>query len=193
MERLWLPMSALATVVGESFNGKFTAKIYFPIGYFIVPLLMLAPLLILWKLHSWNLIKSTNFVNISVKLLSYRPLNSATHIFTCPEHLLTISDHGRIAGVYCPNQIENHHFVICWALTSYLSLNFLISNNHTELQSRSQWTSILFCCPGQIFTELSRVTLKAGGFSGVLHLLGDGTLACMATINILYQDVPTSK
>ena len=30
-------MSALATVTGKSFNGKFTAKIDFPIGYFILP------------------------------------------------------------------------------------------------------------------------------------------------------------
>ena len=30
-----LPMSALATVAGKSFNSKFTAKIDFPIGYFI--------------------------------------------------------------------------------------------------------------------------------------------------------------
>ena len=28
-------MSALATAVGKSFNGKFTTKIDFPIGYFI--------------------------------------------------------------------------------------------------------------------------------------------------------------
>ena len=28
-------MSALATVAGKSFNGKFTAKIDFPIGYFV--------------------------------------------------------------------------------------------------------------------------------------------------------------
>ena len=28
-------MSALVTVGGESFNGEFTAKIDFPIGYFI--------------------------------------------------------------------------------------------------------------------------------------------------------------
>ena len=34
-------MSALATVAWERFNGKFTAKIDFPIGYFILPLLML--------------------------------------------------------------------------------------------------------------------------------------------------------
>ena len=34
-------MSALATVEGKSFNGKFNAKIDFPIGYFMLPLLML--------------------------------------------------------------------------------------------------------------------------------------------------------
>ena len=72
---------------------------------------------------------------LSVKILSYGPLNSATHIFTRLERLLTISDRGRIAGVCCPNQIKNHHFVICRTLTSYLSLNFIITNNHTELQS----------------------------------------------------------
>ena len=34
-------MSALATVVRKSFNGKFTAKIDFPIGHFMLTLLML--------------------------------------------------------------------------------------------------------------------------------------------------------
>ena len=33
-------MSALAPVAGKNFNGKFTAKINFPIGYFMLPLLM---------------------------------------------------------------------------------------------------------------------------------------------------------
>ena len=90
------------------------------------------------------MIKSPYFIPLlSVKILSYGPLNSATHIFTRLERLLTISDRGRIAGVCCPNQIKNHHFVICRALTSYLSLNFIITNNHTELQSL-QGTSILF-------------------------------------------------
>ena len=42
MERLYTSnMSALATVAGKNFNSKFTAKIDFPIGYFIIPLLML--------------------------------------------------------------------------------------------------------------------------------------------------------
>ena len=36
-----LPMSALITVAGKSFYGKFNAKIDFPLGYFIEPLLML--------------------------------------------------------------------------------------------------------------------------------------------------------
>ena len=35
-----LSMSALATMEGKSFNAKFTAEIDFPIGYFMVPLLM---------------------------------------------------------------------------------------------------------------------------------------------------------
>ena len=34
-------MSALATVAWKNFNGKFTAKIDFLIGYFMLPLLML--------------------------------------------------------------------------------------------------------------------------------------------------------
>ena len=44
-------MSALATVAGKSSNGKYTAKIYFPIGYFILPLLMLT-LEVLKSLHT---------------------------------------------------------------------------------------------------------------------------------------------
>ena len=35
-----LPMSALATVARKSFNGKFTTKIDFPIGHFMLQLLM---------------------------------------------------------------------------------------------------------------------------------------------------------
>ena len=38
---LRLPMSALATAVGKSFDGKFTVKIDFPIEHFILQLLML--------------------------------------------------------------------------------------------------------------------------------------------------------
>ena len=36
-----IKMSAIATVAGKSFNGKFTLKIDFPIGYFMLPLLIL--------------------------------------------------------------------------------------------------------------------------------------------------------
>ena len=36
-----LPMSALAMVAQKSFNGKFIAKIDFPIRHFMLPLLLL--------------------------------------------------------------------------------------------------------------------------------------------------------
>ena len=36
-----LPKSTLAVAAGKRFNGKVTAKFDFPIGYFILPLLML--------------------------------------------------------------------------------------------------------------------------------------------------------
>ena len=36
-----LLMSAVSTVAGKSFNSKFTAKNYFPIGYLMLPLLIL--------------------------------------------------------------------------------------------------------------------------------------------------------
>ena len=124
-------------------------------------------LLVLWKLHSCNLIKVANFLTVLVKLLSCGPLNSTTHIFTRLEQHLTIFDCGRIAGVCCPNQIKNHHFVIWLALTSYLSLSFIITNDHIELQSSSGHRFCLMSC--LLFTELSRVTPNADVFSGVLH------------------------
>ena len=80
----------------------------------------------LWFYESYindTKLKSQNFETLSVKLLSQGLLNRATHIFTHLQRLLTISDRGRIAGVCCPNQIRNHHFVICRALTSYVSHN----------------------------------------------------------------------
>ena len=77
--------------------------------------------------------------------MSYGLSNSATHIFTRLERLLTISDRGRIAGVCCLNQIKNRHFVICITLTSYRSLNFIITNNHTELQSPKGRGFCLLC------------------------------------------------
>ena len=67
--------------------------------------------------------------------LSYGPLNSIHPYFhpswTPPHHF---RPRMKAAGICCPNKIKNHHFVICRALTSYLSLNFIITNNHTELQ-----------------------------------------------------------
>ena len=59
-----LPMSALATVARKSFNVKFTAKIDFPIGHFMLPLLMLTLevkslsihyLISIWTTCWWNL------------------------------------------------------------------------------------------------------------------------------------------
>ena len=44
-------MSALATAEGKSFNGKFAAKIDFPIGHFMLPLLY-ADILNLKSLHT---------------------------------------------------------------------------------------------------------------------------------------------
>ena len=48
-----LPMSALETVARKSFDGKFTAKIDFPIGHSMLPLLMLTleeySLSIIWQ------------------------------------------------------------------------------------------------------------------------------------------------
>ena len=61
-----LPMSAIATVARKSFNGKFTAKIDFPIGHFMLPLLMLTLevqslfihyLICIWSICWWNLNK----------------------------------------------------------------------------------------------------------------------------------------
>ena len=43
--------------------------------------------------------KTSYFQILSVKLMSYGPLNRATHIFTRLECLITISDRRWIAGV----------------------------------------------------------------------------------------------
>ena len=67
MERLKLPMSALTPGARKSFNGKFTVKIDFPIGNFMLPLLMLTLkvlslsihyFLSIWTTCWWNLNKS---------------------------------------------------------------------------------------------------------------------------------------
>ena len=61
---LRLPMSALATVARKSFNGKFTAKVDFMIGHFMLPLMMLTLevyslsihyLVSIWTTCWWNL------------------------------------------------------------------------------------------------------------------------------------------
>ena len=61
-----LPMSALATVAWKSFNGKFAAKIDFPIGAFYVTIadadvgslsLSIHYLINIWSTYWWNLNK----------------------------------------------------------------------------------------------------------------------------------------
>ena len=53
-------------------------------------------------------------------------------------------DRGQIAVVCCPNQIQNHHSAIYWALTSYLSLNFIMKSNHTKSEApRWFWFCLL--------------------------------------------------
>ena len=61
-----LPMSALASVARKSFNGKFAATIGFPIGHFMLPLLMLKLevlslsihyLISIWTTCWWNMNK----------------------------------------------------------------------------------------------------------------------------------------
>ena len=96
--------------------------------------------------------KKSIFQNFISRNLELRTVKQRPHIFTRLERPPSpISDRGRIAGVCCPNQIKNHHFVICRTLTSYLSLNFIITNNHTELQSPRGRRFV--CCPGLLFTE----------------------------------------
>ena len=88
--------------------------------------------------------KKSVFQKFIGRTLELRPIEQRHPYFlTRLERLLTICDRGRIAGVCCPNQIKNHHFVICRTLTSYLSLNFIMTYSHTEMQS-PRGTSILF-------------------------------------------------
>ena len=47
-----LPMSALATVAGKSFNDKFTAKIDFPLGYYFYITIAYADIGSLKSLHT---------------------------------------------------------------------------------------------------------------------------------------------
>ena len=67
---------------------------------------------------------------LSIDFLSHGLWKSTTHVIIRLQRL-TISDQGRIAGVWS-KQIKNHHFLICRELTNYESLKFITTNNHTE-------------------------------------------------------------
>ena len=57
-------MSALATVALKSFNSKFTTKIDFPIGHFMLPLLMLTLEALSLYIHSLK--------NVSLDVFDYK-------------------------------------------------------------------------------------------------------------------------
>ena len=84
-------MSALAKVAWKSFKSKFTAKIGFPIGYFMLPLLMLTLkvknlsmryLISIWATCWWNL-------NKFVWSKLYNLLNFLTKCLTIFDKILT--------------------------------------------------------------------------------------------------------
>ena len=59
-------------VAGKSFNGKFTAKIDFPIGYFMLPLLMLT----LEVLEDSSLkVQLIDIMNLGPEILSFLTFN----------------------------------------------------------------------------------------------------------------------
>ena len=62
---LRLPMSALATAAGKSFNGKFTAKVNFSIGYFLLPLLMLTSEVCSLSIHYLISVWTTCWCNLN--------------------------------------------------------------------------------------------------------------------------------
>ena len=51
-----------------------------------------------------------NFISQTLELPTVKQRHP--YFLTRIERRLTICDHGRIAGVCCPNQIKNHHFVM---------------------------------------------------------------------------------
>ena len=61
----WLPMSAFATVAWKSYNGKFTAKIVFSLGYFTLPLLMLTLEVCSFSIHYLPSIWTTCWWNLN--------------------------------------------------------------------------------------------------------------------------------
>ena len=83
-----------------------------------------------------------NFISQTLELRTVKQRHP--YFLTRLERLLPICDRRWIAGVCCPNQIKNHHFVICRALTSYLSLNFIVTC-HAELQSPRGRRFCLLC------------------------------------------------
>ena len=84
-----------------------------------------------------------NFISQTLELRTVKQRHP--YFLTRLERLLPICDRRWIAGVCCPNQIKNHHFVICRALTSYLSLNFIVTYSHAELQSPRGRRFCLLC------------------------------------------------
>ena len=72
-------------------------------------------LVILWKLHSCNLIEMSYFKTLLVKFLSYEALNNATHIFTCLEPF--------------PNADE-----LMVSVVQRLLIDLLIQANHTSIE-----------------------------------------------------------
>ena len=118
------------------------------------PLIDFCPLLSKSRLHfqphvtifwqfSFNFMKATfiksnqksifqNFISQNLELRTVKQRHPYFHPSRTPPHLFRPRTNCR--GLF-PNHIKNHHFVICRALTSYLSLNLI---------AISQGTSILF-------------------------------------------------
>ena len=67
-------MSALATVERKSYNGKFAAKIDFPIGHFMLPLLMLTLEILSFSIHYLIKIWTTCWWNLN-KIIWSEPYN----------------------------------------------------------------------------------------------------------------------
>ena len=74
-----VPMSALVTLAGKRLNCNFTAKIDFPIGYFMLPLLMLT----FESLKSLHMIIWTKGLSFIQKGLSFINENQFYTVNTC--------------------------------------------------------------------------------------------------------------
>ena len=109
-----------------------------------------------------------NFISLNLELRTVKQRHPYFHPSRTPPHHFRPPTNCR--GLLSkPNQDKNHHFVICRTLTSYLSLNFIITNNHTEFQSPRGRRFCLLSW-STFYGELSRVTPNADAFSGVLRL-----------------------